>query len=117
MEAGIKNDGPGTMNALYFGQTKDWTWGAANGPWGMVDMEDGVFSFGAPRGVNPSNGNTAGQSTADPAFVFPTTNIVGVLSKTNGTSTFVLKVGDMEQTSGFQTAWSGVLPAGYAPMH
>jgi hypothetical protein len=118
MEAGIQNDGPGTMNALYFGQTKDWTWGAASGPWGMVDMEDGVFSFGGNAGnVDPSNGNSDGQNTSDPAFTYPSTNVVAVLSKTNGTSTFALKVGDMEQTTGFASAWSGALPDGYASLH
>ncbi len=118
MEAGIQNDGPGTMNALYFGQTKDWTWGAANGPWGMVDMEDGVFSFGGNAGnVDPSNGNTDGQNTSDPAFAYPGTNVVAVLSKTNGTSTFALKVSDVEQSGGFTSAWSGALPDGYAPLH
>ncbi|HSY22684.1 MAG TPA: arabinofuranosidase catalytic domain-containing protein [Polyangiaceae bacterium] len=118
MESGVQNDGPGTMNALYFGQTKDWTWGAASGPWGMVDMEDGVFSFGGNAGnVDPSNGNTDGQNTSDPAFAYPGTNVVAVLSKTNGTSTFALKAGDMEQGTGFATAWSGALPDGYAPLH
>jgi hypothetical protein len=118
MESGIQNDGPGTMNALYFGQTKDWTWGAASGPWGMVDMEDGVFSFGGNAGnVDPSNGNTDGQNRSDPAFTYPSTNVVAVLSKTNGTSTFSLKVGDMEQSTGFASAWSGALPDGYAPLH
>jgi hypothetical protein len=83
----------------------------------MMDMEDGVFSFGAGPGINPSNGNVKGQNANDPAFVYPTTNIVGVLGKTNGTSSFVVKVGDMEQTAGFTTAWSGALPSGYAPMN
>ncbi len=116
MEAGIRNDGPGTMNALYFGQTKDWTWGAGSGPWGMVDMEDGVFSFGSGPGIDPSNGNPDGQNTQDPAFTYPTTNIASVLSKTNGTSSFVLKAGDVE-TGSLTTAWNGVLPSGYAPLH
>jgi hypothetical protein len=116
MEAGIQNDGPGTMTALYFGQTKDWTWGAANGPWGMMDMEDGVFSFGAGAGINPSNGNTKGQNTKDPAFTYPTTNLVSVIGKTDGTANFALKVGDVE-AGGLTTAWAGVLPTGYAPLH
>jgi hypothetical protein len=116
MEAGIQNDGPGTMNALYFGQTKDWTWGAGNGPWGMVDMEDGVFSFGSGAGIDPSNGNPNGQNVHDPAFVYPQTNVVAVLSKTNGTSSFAVKVGDVE-AGGLTTAWNGALPYGYAPLH
>jgi hypothetical protein len=117
MENPPGNRGPGTMNALYFGQTKDWTWGAGNGPWGMVDMEDGVFSWGGAAGnVNPSNGNSAGQNAQDPAFVYPNTNIVAVLSRTDGAKNFTLKVGDMEQ-GGLTTAWSGPLPnGGYAPL-
>ncbi|MBV9949082.1 MAG: hypothetical protein JOZ69_19695 [Myxococcales bacterium] len=117
VETGIRNDGPGTMSALYFGQTKDWTFGVGSGPWGMVDMEDGVFSFGGNAGnVNPANGNPAGMNASDPAFAFPGTNLVGVMAKTNGTSSFTLKVGDVEQGK-FTTAWSGALPNGYAPLH
>ena len=104
---GLGNDGPGTMFALYFGQTRDWTTGAGNGPWGMVDMEDGVYSGGEGNGGTNAN---------DPAFVYPTTNIVGILAKTNGTSTFTLKVGDMEAATTFQTPYSGNLPGGYAPL-
>ncbi len=78
-------------------------------------MEDGVFSFGAGPGINPSNGNPDGQNTHDPAFANPGTNIAAVLAKTNGTSSFVLKVGDME-VGGFTTAWNGALPSGYTPL-
>jgi hypothetical protein len=104
---GTGNDGPGTMFALYFGQTRDWTVGAGNGPWGMVDMEDGVYSGGESNG----SGNNS-----DPAFTYPATNIVGILGKTNGTSSFALKVGDMESAAGFSTPYSGNLPGGYAPL-
>jgi hypothetical protein len=104
---GTGNDGPGTMFALYFGQTRDWTVGAGNGPWGMVDMEDGVYSGGESNGSGNNN---------DPSFRYPGTNVVGLLAKTNGTSSFVLKVGDMESTAGFVTPWSGNLPSGYAPL-
>ena len=104
---GLGNDGPGTMFALYFGQTRDWTTGAGMGPWGMVDMEDGVYSGGEGNG---------GTNSKDPAFVYPTTNVVGVLAKTNGTSTFALKVGDMEAASTWTTPYSGNLPATYAPL-
>jgi non-reducing end alpha-L-arabinofuranosidase len=104
---GTGNNGPGTMFALYMGQTRDWTVGAGNGPWGMVDMEDGVYSGGESNG----SGNNK-----DPSFAYPGTNIVAVLAKTNGTSSFVLKVSDMESTAGFVTPWNGNLPGGYAPL-
>ena len=46
MEKLISDDGPGTMTALYFGNATDWTRGAGNGPWVMLDMENGVFAGG-----------------------------------------------------------------------
>lgn len=104
---GTGNDGPGTMFALYFGQTRDWTVGAGNGPWGMVDMEDGVYSGGESNG----SGNNK-----DPSFTYPGTNIVAVLAKTNGTSSFVLKVGDVESSAALVTPWNGNLASGYAPL-
>jgi non-reducing end alpha-L-arabinofuranosidase len=92
---GTGNDGPGTMFALYLGQTRDWTVGAGNGPWGMVDMEDGVYSGGESNG----SGNNK-----DPSFAYPGTNVVAVLAKTNGTSSFVLRVGDGAFFEGFVVA-------------
>jgi hypothetical protein len=102
MENPPGNSGPGTMNALYFGNSEGWTWGAGNGPWGMVDMEDGLFAGGGNI-VEPV------QLLADPSVAYGGNNIATVLSKTNGTSTFVLKVGDAA-TGALTTAWNGSLP-------
>ncbi|MEV3860140.1 alpha-L-arabinofuranosidase B [Streptomyces sp. NPDC050095] len=45
------DDGNGTMEALYFGNSKGWGWGSGNGPWVMADLENGLFS-GVNRGYN-----------------------------------------------------------------
>ena len=38
------DDGPGTMECIYFGSDKDWGGpGQGNGPWVAADLEDGVF--------------------------------------------------------------------------
>jgi hypothetical protein len=102
MENPPGNSGPGTMNALYFGNSQGWTWGAGKGPWGMVDMEDGLFAGGGNI-VEPV------QLQADPTIAYAGNNIATVLSKTNGTSTFVIKVGNAA-AGALTTAWSGALP-------
>jgi hypothetical protein len=102
MENPLGNSGPGTMNALYFGNSQGWTWGAGKGPWGMVDMEDGLFAGGGNI-VEPV------QLQADPTIAYAGNNIATVLSKTNGTSTFVIKVGNAA-AGALTTAWSGALP-------
>lgn len=116
VENHVGDDGPGTMNALYFGNTRDWTVGAGNGPWAMVDMENGVFSAGGAI-QNPGGGENA----SDPSIAFPTPNIASILSKTNGTSTFALKVGDAAHAA-LTTVWNGSLPTSsnptpYIPLH
>ena len=47
-ETNSRDDGNGTMEAIYFGNNKVWGYGAGNGPWIMADLENGLFS-----GVNP----------------------------------------------------------------
>lgn len=116
MENYVGDDGPGTMTALYFGNTRDWTVGAGNGPWGMMDMENGVFSAGGAI-QNPGGG----VNSNDPSISYPSPNIASILGKTNGTSTFALKVGDAAHGS-LTTVWNGSLPTSsnptpYIPLH
>src|SRR6185369_17004981 len=50
-ETNNKDNGPGTMETLYFGTSTQWGRGSGSGPWVMADLEDGVFaggSFAAP---------------------------------------------------------------------
>ncbi len=39
----IATNGPGTMEAIYFGNNNYWGSGGGAGPWVMADLEDGLF--------------------------------------------------------------------------
>jgi hypothetical protein len=105
MEAQVKSDGVATMSALNFG-TSDNGYaapGAGTGPWVMVDFENGVYAGPNRIGVvNPGN----------PTITY---NLVTGLSKTNGTTSWVLKFGDASKGE-LVTAWKGALPNGYNPL-
>jgi len=107
MESTIHDDGAGTMSALYFGSSTDWTKGAGTGPWGMADFENGLFTGAVkdPGGTNPNY----------PSIAYPGNNLVTVLSKTNGTTSWVLKTGNAA-TGPLNTYWNGALPSGYNPL-
>jgi hypothetical protein len=56
-ETNSRDNGNGTMEAIYFGNIKVWGYGTGNGPWVMADLENGLFS-----GVN------AGYNANDPSI-------------------------------------------------
>jgi non-reducing end alpha-L-arabinofuranosidase len=107
MENHIGDDGPGTMTALYFGDATDWTRGAGNGPWVMLDMENGVFAGGGP--ISILNAGQSSVNASDPSLKFPSPNIVTGLAKTDGKTTFEIKYGNAS-TGTLSTAWNGSLP-------
>jgi hypothetical protein len=107
MESTVHDDGAGTMSALYFGSSTDWTKGAGSGPWGMTDYENGLFA-GAVADPGGTNKNY-------PSIAYPGNNLVTVLSKTNGTTQWDLKAGNAG-TGALNTYWSGALPSGYSPL-
>ncbi|WP_078941052.1 alpha-L-arabinofuranosidase B [Streptomyces sp. XY152] len=43
-ETNSRDNGNGTMEAIYFGNNKVWGYGEGNGPWIMADLENGLFS-------------------------------------------------------------------------
>ncbi|MER6008342.1 arabinofuranosidase catalytic domain-containing protein, partial [Nonomuraea angiospora] len=43
-ETNSRDNGNGTMEAIYFGNIKVWGYGTGNGPWVMADLENGLFS-------------------------------------------------------------------------
>jgi hypothetical protein len=43
-ETDNKDDGSGTMEAVYFGNSTQWGKGTGSGPWVMADLENGVFA-------------------------------------------------------------------------
>jgi non-reducing end alpha-L-arabinofuranosidase len=49
-ETNSRDTGNGHMEAIYFGNNRNWGSGAGRGPWIMADLENGLFS-----GINPKN--------------------------------------------------------------
>jgi len=94
------DDGPATMEAVYFGNSTQWGRGSGTGPWVMADLEDGVF---------------AGGSTAAPATNTTLTGtFVTVMLKGPSGNHFGLKGADA-QTGKLQSKYDGARPAGYSP--
>jgi len=53
-ETDNNDDGKGTMEAVYWGTSKGWSYGAGAGPWVMADLENGLWA-GSNGGANPGN--------------------------------------------------------------
>jgi hypothetical protein len=101
-EADAKDHGPGTMEALYFGNSSSarWSRGTQKGPWVQVDMENGIWA-GSQVPVNPQN--------------TPITSDI-VFAMVNGRSDgFSLKGGD-GAAGLLTTLYDGPRPTGYQPM-
>jgi len=100
-ETNTKDNGPGTMEAVYFGKSTQWGRGSGDGPWVMADLEDGVF---------------AGVSFAAPASNTPiSTDYVMAMLKGDTKNHWALKNGNA-QSGPLKTLYDGVRPTGYNPM-
>ncbi|MEV0976291.1 alpha-L-arabinofuranosidase B [Streptomyces sp. NPDC049915] len=101
-ETNSRDNGNGTMEAIYFGNIKVWGYGTGNGPWVMADLENGLFS-----GVNP------GYNANDPSVShrFLTAIVKG------GSNKWAIRAGNA-QSGGLSTYYSGPRPnaSGYNPM-
>jgi hypothetical protein len=96
------DDGNGTMEAVYFGNSTSWGKGAMSGPWVMADLENGLF---------------AGQSFAANANNTPLPSAYVTALVKGKPGGFALKGADA--TSGaLKTMYNGARPtsAGYNPM-
>ena len=102
-ETNSRDDGNGTMEAIYFGNIKVWGFGSGSGPWVMAYLENGLFS-----GVN------AGLNSADQSI---TSHYVTAMVK-GGPNLWAIKAGNA-QSGGLTTMYSGPRPnvSGYNPMH
>jgi len=99
-ETNNKDNGPATMETVYFGNSTQWGKGSGTGPWVMADLEDGVF---------------AGGSTAAPATNTPLiADFVTVMLKGPSGNRFALKGGDAKSGS-LVTKYDGARPSGYSP--
>jgi hypothetical protein len=94
------DDGNGTMEAVYFGNSTGWGRGSGNGPWVMADLENGLFA-----GTNGTNNNNT-PLTHD----YVTAMVKGKAGR------FAIKGGNA-QTGMLKTMYDGARPTGgYDPM-
>jgi hypothetical protein len=108
-ETNGEDNGNGTMEAIYFGNTTKWGSGAGDGPWVLVDMENGVYG-----------GSKAQDNTNDPTLTYRYLTAI-IKGKANN---FSIKAGNA-QTGKVTSYYNGVRPlesvldptvAGYNPM-
>jgi hypothetical protein len=102
VETDGNDDGNATMETLEFGNILNWSHGAGNGPWIMVDLENGVFAGGQTTGTVASNTSISA------------TYVTGMVKGDTGDHT-VLKAGDA-QSGTLSIKYDGVRPPGYKPM-
>src|SRR5689334_22096801 len=101
-ERNSRDNGNGTMEAIYFGNIKVWGYGTGNGPWIMADLENGLYS-----GVN------AGYNANDPTVNYRYTTAI-IKGEPNHWSIR----GGNSQSGGLSTFYNGARPnvSGYNPM-
>lgn len=100
-ETNNKDNGPGTMECIYFGNSTQWGKGTGTGPWIMADLEDGLFagqSFAAP----------SSNTTIDADYV---TAIV----KGNSGNYWAIRGGNA-QSGNLKQLYAGARPSNYNPM-
>ncbi|WP_051366365.1 arabinofuranosidase catalytic domain-containing protein [Hamadaea tsunoensis] len=108
-ETNGEDNGNGTMEAVYFGNTSKWGSGAGAGPWVLVDMENGVYG-----------GSKAQDNENDPTLGYRYLTAI-VKGKANH---FAIRAANA-QSGGVSTYYDGVRPtesvldpnvSGYNPM-
>jgi len=103
METSSRDDGEGTMEAVYFGTCTIWGKGAGSGPWVMGDLENGLWA----GNVSPYENNTP------LAYDYITGMVKG---DDAGKNHWTIKVANA-QAGGFTTPFDGPRPsARYNPM-
>jgi non-reducing end alpha-L-arabinofuranosidase len=99
-ETNSLNNGPATMEAIYFGSCASWGIGEGKGPWVMADLEEGLFT-GKNAKLN------AGVKSITSDYV---TAILKGKPHTMG-----IKAGD-SQSGSLTKVYEGAYPNGYDPM-
>jgi len=98
-EVNAHDDGPGTMECVYFGTCNFWGYGEGTGPWVMADLEDGLW---------------AGNVRSNPTDISLTFEFVTAMVK-GGTEGFALKGGNAQEGP-LTILYDGPRPNGYQPM-
>ena len=99
-ETNNRDDGAGTMEAVYFGNYTHQGKGGGTGPWVMADMENGVF---------------AGPSFAANPMVTPLTSAYVTALVVGRAGSFALRGGNA-QMGALTTMYDGMRANGYNPM-
>ncbi|KAJ5919536.1 hypothetical protein N7454_009371 [Penicillium verhagenii] len=99
-ETSSTDTGAGHMEAIYYGNSTSWGYGAGDGPWIMADLENGLFS-----------GESATLNSADPSITY---RFVSAIVK--GTADLWAIRGGNAASGALSTYYSGVRPSGYNPM-
>jgi len=92
--------GKGTMEAIYWGNSKGWSKGAGDGPWVMADIENGLW---------------AGKDKVQASNVPINATFVTAMVK-GGSDGFALLGGDATQPAGLKKLYEGARPPQYQPM-
>jgi|GEM_PF-1750882 len=105
------DDGPGTMEAIYWGTDVNWGgYGQGNGPWVAADLEDGMF-----KGNEGGYGYGATHTTPWPTAQSVIASFATAMLKGPSDNTFAIKAGNA-QSGKLITMWNDVRPSpGYSP--
>ncbi len=96
-----KDDGNATMEAIYYGNSTQWTRGGGSGPWVAADLENGMFEGDST--------NASSNTSIDSSWLYLTAMLKGPSGNAMG-----LKAGNA-QSGTLQTKWNGKRPPGYSP--
>jgi non-reducing end alpha-L-arabinofuranosidase len=110
-EITANNDGNGTMEAVYLGNGVVWGTGSGDGPWAMIDLENGLFA----GWENMQDRNISTNTSL--LFDFVTALVLGdTADKNEGKGRFAVFGGDAT-TGTLKTMYDGIRPErpGYVP--
>jgi non-reducing end alpha-L-arabinofuranosidase len=115
-ETGIRDDGNGSMGALTFTTMNFWSKGSGNGPWPMMDWENGVYAGNI--GNSAKCAQAAAYCTATGENPNPTVSydIATIFSKDNGVDHWQLKSGNAKTGPLSVNIDLSALPNGYSPL-
>jgi hypothetical protein len=105
-----RDDGNGTMEALYWGTDTDWGGkGDGNGPWIAADLEEGMFKC-------DKGGRNTGTSLVTPSAKSIIATFATAMLKGPSGNHFTLKAGDA-QSGKLTTMWDGNRPNKNPPFY
>jgi hypothetical protein len=112
----IHYTGPGTLSALNFSKITFWSKGTGDGPWVMVDWEQGVYAGNIAKcgsGAAPSAECTSTGENPNPSIPY---DVVTTLFKHDGTAHWAMKAANAKSGTLAVSANLPTLPKGYSPL-